>query len=63
MNYILLKVQTKRRKESGIMAFKDGYTNPMQKGERRQRLHGNQNNVGNSENKPEYKNFNGDPIK
>ena len=30
-----------------IMKNKDGLGNPMQKGERRQRLHENQNNVGN----------------
>ena len=37
--------------------------NPMQKGERRQRLHKNQNNIGNDENKPEYTDYNGNPIK
>lgn len=44
------------------MAYKEGYGNPMQKGERRQRLHENQNNVGNKENKSLYKNFEGKDI-
>lgn len=40
-----------------------GATNPMQKGVRRQKLHDKQNNAGgNSKNKPEYSNFEGDPI-
>jgi hypothetical protein len=34
----------------------------MQKGERRERLHKNQDNRGDDKNKPEYKDFNGDPI-
>lgn len=34
-----------------------------QKGERRQKLHENQNNIGNDENKPEYTDFNGNPIR
>ncbi|WP_346889369.1 clostri-philic family protein [Clostridium sp. UBA1056] len=38
-------------------------SNPMQKGERRQRLHKNQNNVGDPQNKPEFKDFNGNSIK
>lgn len=42
---------------------KDGSTNPMQKGERRRMLHEKQNNVGNPKNKPQYENFNGDPLK
>ena len=41
---------------------KNGSSNPIQKGERRQRLHGNQDNVGNPKNKSQYKNFNGDTI-
>ncbi|MCF0148028.1 MAG: hypothetical protein HUJ77_06470 [Clostridium sp.] len=35
---------------------------PKQKGQRRQRLHKNQNNVGNDKNKPEYTDFEGNPI-
>lgn len=41
---------------------KEGSCNPMQKGDRRQRLHKNQNNVGNPKNKPQYKNFEGNEI-
>ncbi|GAB6167841.1 hypothetical protein JCM1393_03010 [Clostridium carnis] len=37
--------------------------NSIQDGERRQRLHGNQNNIGNKKNKAEYTDFNGNPIK
>lgn len=37
--------------------------NGPQKGERRQRLHANQNNVGNSQNAPEYQTHDGKPIK
>ena len=37
--------------------------NSTQKGERRQRLHGNQNNVGNEKNPTEYENHNGSPLK
>lgn len=37
--------------------------NPMQKGERRQRIHQNQDNVGNEKNPPEYKDFEGRTIK
>lgn len=37
--------------------------NSLQKGSRRQRLHDAQDNVGNSENPPEYENFNGKPVK
>jgi hypothetical protein len=36
---------------------------PMQKGERRRRLHKNQNNVGNDKNQSEYRDFEGNPIK
>lgn len=36
--------------------------NSLQKGERRQKLHKNKNNVGNSKNPPEYENFEGEPI-
>jgi len=35
---------------------------PKQKGQRRQRLHKNQNNIGNDKNKPEYTDFDGNPI-
>lgn len=41
---------------------KHGAHNPAQKGERRQRLHDKQDNVGNPKNKPEYKTFAGDPV-
>jgi hypothetical protein len=34
----------------------------MQKGERRERLHKNQDNRGDDKNKAEYKDFNGNPI-
>ncbi|EOR20505.1 MULTISPECIES: clostri-philic family protein [Clostridium] len=37
--------------------------NPMQKGLRRQKLHENQNNIGNDKNKNEYTDFDGEPIK
>ena len=37
--------------------------NPMQKGERRQKLKRNQDDVGNNKNVPEYKDFDGNPIK
>lgn len=37
--------------------------NPMQKGERRQRLKQNQNDVGNDKKVSEYKDFDGNPIK
>ena len=40
-----------------------GSKNPMQKGTRRQKLHENQNNVGNDKNVTEYTNFNGSSIK
>ena len=40
-----------------------GASNPMQKGERRQRLHEHQNNVGDPKKKPEYETFDGTPIK
>lgn len=42
---------------------KPGSSNPMQKGLRRQKLHKNQNNVGDPENEPQYENFDGEPIK
>lgn len=42
---------------------REGASNPMQKGERRQRLHENQNNVGNPKNKPKFENYDGDHIK
>lgn len=42
---------------------KPGSCNPEQKGLRRQKLHSNQNNVGNSKNEPQYENFEGKPIK
>ena len=41
---------------------KSNVNNPMQKGMRRQKLHDNQNNVGNPRNKSQYKNFDGEPI-
>ncbi len=44
------------------MPSKPGSSNPMQKGKRRQKLHENQNNVGNPKNKPEFENFNGKPV-
>lgn len=44
------------------MVNKPGACNRVQKGKRRQKLHANQNNVGDPKNKPEYKNFNGEPI-
>lgn len=37
--------------------------NPMQKGERRQKLKKNQDDVGNNKNVPEYRDFDGNPIK
>ena len=37
--------------------------NALQKGERRQKLHNNQNNVGNKEIPPKYTGFDGNPIK
>lgn len=45
------------------MCSKPNINNPMQKGKRRQKLHDAQNNVGNSQNKSEYKNFDGNEIK
>ena len=45
------------------MPNKDGAINPIQKGERRQRLHDKQDKIGNDKNKPEYQNFEGTPIK
>ena len=49
------------------MSTKDGVHKPgsvksIQKGMRRQKLHSNQNKVGNPKNPPEYENFNGEPI-
>lgn len=41
---------------------KTGSNNPMQKGKRRQKLHSDQDNIGNSKNRGEYKNFNGEVI-
>ena len=41
---------------------KPGSNNPMQKGKRRQKLHENQNNVGNPKKPSEYENFDGEPI-
>lgn len=37
-------------------------SNPMQKGERRQRLKGNQDNVGNEKNKSQYTSFDGEEL-
>lgn len=45
------------------MPNKPGSNNPMQKGERRQRLHEHQDNKGNPQNKPQYKDFEGNPVK
>lgn len=45
------------------MKNKDGLGNGMQKGERRQRLHENQNNVGNPKKHDFFENHNGDSIK
>lgn len=42
---------------------KNGSKNPLQKGTRRQKLHENQNNVGNDKNVTEYTDFNGSSIK
>lgn len=42
---------------------KAGSSNPIQKGARRQKLHSNQNNIGNPKNEPEYEDFDGKPIK
>jgi hypothetical protein len=42
---------------------KEGSINPIQKGTRRQKLHENQNNVGNDKNVNEYTDFNGSSIK
>ena len=42
--------------------MKKNSINPLQKGERRQRLHKDQDNVGNDKNKAEYKDFNGNSI-
>ncbi|MGL4569890.1 MAG: clostri-philic family protein [Clostridium sp.] len=44
------------------MPKKDNLGNPMQKGERRQRLHQNQDNVGNAKNEPKYKSFDGKDL-
>ena len=41
---------------------KPGSCNPMQKGERRQKLHKDQNNVGDSKKPSCFKNFNGELI-
>lgn len=37
--------------------------NALQKGKRRQKLHENQNNIGDKENPPKYTDFEGNPIK
>lgn len=44
------------------MPNKPGSNNPLQKGLRRQKLHEEQNNRGNPKNKPQYKDFNGNPV-
>lgn len=44
------------------MAGKHGINNPMQKGERRINIHEKQNKIGNDKNKPEYTNYEGEPI-
>lgn len=42
---------------------KPGCNNPMQKGKRRQKLHDDQNNVGNPKEPSFFKDFNGEEIK
>ncbi|VYU01839.1 Uncharacterised protein [Clostridium tertium] len=42
--------------------MKKNSINPLQKGERRQRLNKKQDNVGNDKNKSEYKDFDGNPL-
>lgn len=44
------------------MPKKDNLGTPMQKGERRQRLHKKQNNIENDKNQSEYKDFDGNPL-
>ncbi|CDM68087.1 hypothetical protein CM240_0923 [Clostridium bornimense] len=44
------------------MVNKHGSCNPMQKGTRRQKLHENQNNVGNPKKDSGYEDFDGNPI-
>ena len=44
------------------MVNKPGSSNPMQKGTRRQKLHENQNIVGNPKKSSGYEDFNGNPI-
>lgn len=41
---------------------KPGSNNPMQKGKRRQKLHKDQNNIGDKENTPSYEDFKGKAI-
>lgn len=41
---------------------KEGSNNPLQKGERRQRLSKSQNNVGNPKNKSQFTDFKGNSI-
>ncbi|MGG7076724.1 clostri-philic family protein [Clostridium sardiniense] len=44
------------------MPKKDNLGNPLQKGQRRQRLHQKQNNIGNDKNPPKYKSFDGEDL-
>lgn len=44
------------------MVNKPGACNRVQKGKRRQKLHGNQDNVGDPKNPPEYTNYEGKPL-
>ncbi|MBW6409036.1 clostri-philic family protein [Clostridium weizhouense] len=41
---------------------KHGSSNPVQKGRRRQKIHDNQDNVGDPKNEPEYTNYQGEPL-
>ncbi len=42
---------------------KPGSNNPQQKGKRRQKLHDEQNNRGEPQKKPQYRDFDGNPVK
>ncbi len=45
------------------LGSKPGSNNPMQKGKRRQKLHDEQNNRGEPQKKPQYRDFDGNPVK
>ena len=45
------------------MSNKPYVGNPIQKGNRRRKIHDHQDNVGDPQNKPEHKNFDGKEIK